>query len=129
MPEHSAILAGGAGAVRTGIGQWRWRMSNLSSLEEQFRDALLEDYRAVRPLYGPAPWYLDMIISRPVEAARRLVMQDAISSGLARLHQLGLLNYSAEARVAEDQWQLFSEKERVQARRKLDELGWPTDGL
>jgi hypothetical protein len=60
-----------------------------------------------------------------VEAARRLLADSNIQSGLLKLWELGLLGHSMEAIVVQVRYQpLFSSDEIAEARRRLEELGY-----
>lgn len=60
-----------------------------------------------------------------VGAAKRLLSSDKAQSGLAILWEIGALHLSAEAHVLQEKWAcLFTEAERAEAQRRLDEYGY-----
>jgi hypothetical protein len=60
-----------------------------------------------------------------VEAAKRLINSSKPSDGYTRLWELGRLDLSVEAIVQEELWKdLFSEKEREKARKRLVQYGY-----
>lgn len=60
-----------------------------------------------------------------MEAAKLLLADGKISSGLTRLWEEKRLGISLEAVVQEERWKpLFSDEEREKARKKLQKLGY-----
>ena len=60
-----------------------------------------------------------------VGAVRRLLASDEAQYGLARLWEMGALHLSTEAHVVKEKWApLFTESERAEARRRLEEYGY-----
>ena len=64
-----------------------------------------------------------------VQAAKRLLADTNVRSGLFKLYELGLLAYSAEALVTQQRFAaLFSQAEIQEARRRLEELHYVQGG-
>jgi hypothetical protein len=62
-----------------------------------------------------------------VEAVRRLINNPKPSSGFTKLWKLKALNLSIEAIILEEDWKtIFSEEERMKARKRLKEYGYGT---
>ncbi len=60
-----------------------------------------------------------------VETAKRLLAKREIQAGLLKLYELDLLDSSLEAYVIRDRFApLFTEAERQEAKRRLEELGY-----
>ncbi|MCL2007895.1 MAG: hypothetical protein FWG77_07385 [Treponema sp.] len=60
-----------------------------------------------------------------VEAVRRLINNPQASYGFEKLWRMNALHLSLEAIILEEEWiELFSEDERVRARRKLNQCGY-----
>lgn len=60
-----------------------------------------------------------------VETASRLLAKKEPQTGLFRLWELGLLHESMEAHVVNEKFQaLFTEEERAEAQRRLEDLGY-----
>ena len=65
-----------------------------------------------------------------VEAAKRLLAGREVQQGLMRLWELGHLENSVEAYVVGERFcSLFTDGEIAEARRRLGELGWNSQGV
>jgi hypothetical protein len=73
-----------------------------------------------------ATYFRRMILDRGgVETARVLLAERDVQAGLARLWELDLLHHSTEALVLQERFRpLFTDAERQEARRRLEELGY-----
>ena len=95
-------------------------------LSDDFHQAMLNLYREIIDAklgYDPSV-FLDMVHQRGgVDTARRLIRRRTY--GFNRLQKLGRLDLSVEAHVLQERWApLFSDAERSQARRRLEEYGY-----
>ncbi len=81
---------------------------------------------AARLGYRPTRFLQKVEAVGGLEAARQWLAQPGPSEGLIRLWELGRLDISMEAAVAEESrwWPLFTEAEIATARRRLAELGY-----
>jgi hypothetical protein len=60
-----------------------------------------------------------------VEAVKRLINNPKPSSGYTKLWELKALNLSMEAIILEKEWEsIFSEEERLKAKKRLKEYGY-----
>ena len=98
-------------------------IENLSrDFERAMRDACMESARL-----GYYPHlFIRMLDERgSVGAVKHLLRSDEIQYGLARLWEMKALRLSAEAHVLQAKWApLFTDAERAEARRRLDEYGY-----
>ena len=97
-----------------------------SDLEREFHQAMintcrLADNHGYRPTY-----FLRMLREHGgVNTARRLLRSSGPQTGLMRLWELELLCISLEAHVIRERWaSLFTDAERSEARRRLEEYGY-----
>lgn len=103
------------------------------------QDVLLQFERELRRLYEEpkrrfgysATYFLQMLAEgRPVETARRLVLDPKYSEGLTKLWELGALELSVEALVLREPWNhLFDQEVLDAARKKLHALHYSEPGL
>ena len=98
----------------------------MQELENEFHEAMITTYEegAKRGYY---PTYFMQMLDQygGVGTAKRLLAKREIQSGLMKLYELGLLDSSMEAYVIKERYQpLFTEEERQEARRRLEELGY-----
>ncbi|KPL90995.1 hypothetical protein [Herpetosiphon geysericola] len=98
----------------------------MSNLEAQFLQEMLDGYRLAAKQGYKATYYLRMLEELgAIPAAKRLVADPEISSGLQQLCLIGLLSTSAEAIMLKPEYaELFTDAERQVAREKLIALGW-----
>lgn len=101
-------------------------MASIESLSRDFeramRDACMESARC-----GYYPHlFIQMLDERGgVGAVKHLLSSDEAQYGLIRLWEMGALHLSAEAHVLQTKWAcLFTDAERAEARRRLDEYGY-----
>ncbi|MCK4375611.1 MAG: hypothetical protein KAX19_09790 [Candidatus Brocadiae bacterium] len=96
----------------------------METLEEQFHKAMIAVYERARDECGyNATRFLQMVMDLGgLEAAKRLLDSDKVSSGLTKLWELGRLDISMEALVIDPKWQgLFTEEEVATARQRLED--------
>ena len=100
----------------------------MSKLENQFHQAMLDVYNNAKEYEYYATYFKRMIDQHGgVEAAKRLLAKGEIQQGLSKLWELNLLDQSMEALVIQKRFQpLFTSEEIVEARRRLEELGYKT---
>lgn len=96
----------------------------MKELQDEFHAAMMTTYEegAKRGYY---PTYFLRMLGQygGVETAKRLLAKREIQSGLIRLYELELLGSSMEAHVIKERYQpLFTEEERQEACRRLEEL-------
>ena len=96
------------------------------TLEAEFHQAMMEVYEVAKAHDYYAIYFKRMIDEHGgVEAAKRLLAEREIQSGLMRLWELNLLNHSMEAAVSQERFRpLFTEAEVQEARRRLEQLGF-----
>src|SRR4051794_11601886 len=100
-------------------------------LEAAFHRAMVDNYqRAKRELDYNATYFLQMLGEHGgVETARRLLTGSQYAEGSTRLVMENRLDLSVEALVLRPEFTpLFSDAERAEARRRLDEMGWKGQG-
>jgi hypothetical protein len=97
-----------------------------ANLEAQFHEAMLEVYRVAADHGYYATRFKQLVHNRGgVGAARWLLAKEDVQEGLAKLWELDLLEHSTEAIVLQERFRpLFTEAERQEARRRLEELGY-----
>lgn len=90
-------------------------------LEDEFHRGMENIYYAAAEHGYRATYFLQMVRERGgVAAARRLLSTPEAQSGLTKLWELGRLDISMEALVAQERWeQLFSNDERRVALERL----------
>ena len=96
------------------------------TLEDEFEQALKGTYEAARARGYIPSTFLQMIGEHGGrETAKKLLSKSEVQTGLFQLWELGILHESLEAIVIQDKFKaLFSEEELIEARRRLDELGY-----
>jgi hypothetical protein len=95
-------------------------------LVKAFGRRLQDDAAECRRIgYNPSI-FLDMIYrDGPVEACRRVIMDDELPSGFSRLWELHALSLTAEYAILHGEWaELFDEAVRRRAERRLIQYGW-----
>ena len=101
------------------------------SLEDEFHQAMGGIYHLAATL-GYRPTYFLRIVQQHggVSAAKQLLNAPVAQSGLTKLWELGRLDISMEALVAQERWKpLFSDAERQAARERLKAFGYdPSSG-
>ena len=98
----------------------------MDEVEARFDAVMRTTYEdAVRRGYV-ATYFMQMIEEHDgVETAKRLLAKKEPQAGLFKLWELGLLDQSMEAHVVDEKYRaLFTEEERGEARRRLEELGY-----
>jgi uncharacterized protein YqgQ len=98
----------------------------MKQLQDEFQAAMMTTYEeVVKRGYFPT-YFLQMLNQYGgVVTAKRLLAKCEIQYGLMRLYELGLLDSSMEAYVIKERYQpLFTEEERQEAHRRLEELGY-----
>ena len=101
-------------------------MGSCESLSRDFERAM-RDACAESTKLGYYPHlFIRMLDERGgVGAVKHLLRSDEIQYGLARLWEMNALRLSAEAHVLQAKWAcLFTDAERAEARRRLDEYGY-----
>ncbi len=96
----------------------------MTSLEAEFEEALLTTTEvAAKHKYYPH-YFLQMVREHgAAKTAQMLLAKQEIQQGLMTLCELGLLDTSMEAFVIQERFQpLFTDAERAEARRRLEEL-------
>lgn len=92
-------------------------------LEAQFDVAMMEIYRRAKTEANYVATIFHQMLSDHggLETARRLINDDAVSSGYTALWERGRLDLTVEAEVIDNsKWhQLFSESELAKARKRL----------
>lgn len=98
----------------------------MSNLEAQFLQEMEDGYRLAAKQGYKATYYMQMVREfGAINAAKRLITDPVISSGLQQLCLMGLLNTSAEAIMLKPEYaELFTDEERQIAREKLAALDW-----
>jgi hypothetical protein len=106
-------------------------MNDLKNLELAFHERMRQiheqartecDYKATR--------FIQMVnADGGLQTAKKLLASKGYSEGLTRLWEEKRLDISMEATVLKDPWcDLFTEEELSIARKKLEELGYLTNG-
>lgn len=106
-------------------------MSTPSDLEIAFHQRMRQIYDQAKNECGyTATRFMQMVnADGGLEAAKKLLSAGGYSEGLTRLWEEKRLDISMEATVLQDPWrQLFTESELAIARKKLEELGYSTNG-
>src|SRR5438309_1997218 len=110
-------------------GRSRWTVMP-TDLEKRFNEAMLDVYRRAKAEAGyNATRFLGMVSDLGgYETARTLIHAPTVSEGYTALWEGERLDLTVEAVILEPEWQdLFSEIERVIARRRLAEYGYNAD--
>jgi hypothetical protein len=96
------------------------------NIEEEFTCALQGTIDAARAAKYIPTFFIQMLEQYGgVETAKRLLAVKDPQTGLYRLWELNLLSESMEAVVLRDRFRpLFTEQEILEARRRLEELGY-----
>jgi recombinational DNA repair protein (RecF pathway) len=96
------------------------------NLEDEFTKALDGTVEAAKAKNYNPTFFIRMLAEHGgVETARRLLAHRDPQTGLFELYHRSLLHESMEAVVLQDKFRsLFTEKELVEARRRLEELGY-----
>jgi len=94
------------------------------TLEAEFHQAMMEVYEVAKTHDYYATYFKRMIDEHGgVEAAKRLLAERKIQSGLMRLWELNLLKHSMEEAVLQERFRpLFTEAEMQEARGRLEQL-------
>jgi len=106
-------------------------MNTPIELEVAFHERMRQIYDQAKSECGyAATRFLQMVnADGGLKAAKKLLSAGGYSEGLTRLWEERRLDISMEATVLQEPWsQLFTEEELLVARRKLEELGYSTDG-
>ena len=106
-------------------------MNSPSKLEIAFDERMRQIYDQAKDECGyTATRFLQMVnADGGLRAAKKLLSTGAYSEGLTRLWEEKRLDISLEATVLKEPWSgLFTEQELSIARKKLDELGWTSNG-
>ena len=101
-------------------------MTSSENLSRDFERAMLDAcMESARLGYYPHI-FIRMLGERgSVGAVKHLLSSDEAQYGLIKLYEMGVLRLSAEAHVLQAEWaSLFTEAERAEARRRLDEYGY-----
>lgn len=95
-------------------------------LEEELTQALIDTVDAAKEESYYPHYFMQMLSEHGgLETARRLLAKNDPQAGLFKLYEIGLLHESLEAVVLRPQFRsLFTEAELMEARRRLDELGY-----
>ena len=98
----------------------------MSTLEEQFHHAMIGVFEnAVDHGYIPTRFKEMVDQHGGCKAAKRLLAEPVIQSGLMRLCELNCLGQSMEGLVLQTRFhELFTDEERAEARRRMVELGY-----
>jgi hypothetical protein len=99
----------------------------LDEIERRFHRAMISIYEtAKRELGYNATRFLQMISEQGgLAAARQLLWSDAPSEGFTTLWERGRLDLTVEAHVLHAEFApLFTDKDREQARARLEAYGW-----
>jgi len=99
-------------------------------LEEEFTRALEGTVEAAKARNYNPTYFMQMLGEHGgVETAKRLLAGKEPQTGLFELYHRELLHESMEAVVLQDKFRpLFTEKELVEAHRRLEELGYYQKG-
>ena len=106
-------------------------MDSPSKLEIAFDERMRQIYDQAKNECGyTATRFLQMVnADGGLTAARKLLGTGTYSEGLTRLWEEKRLDISLEATVLDAPWsELFTEQELSNARKKLEELGWTSNG-
>ena len=100
------------------------------SLEEEFTRALEGTVEAAKARNYIPTYFMQMLGEHGgVETAKRLLASEEPQQGLFELYYRDLLHESMEAVVLQDKFRtLFTEKELIEARRRLEDLGYYQKG-
>lgn len=100
------------------------------SLEEEFTRALEGTVEAAKARNYIPTYFMQMLGEHGgVETAKRLLAKPEPQTGLYELWHLDLLKDSMEAVVLQEKFRpLFTEKELIEADRRLEELGYYQKG-
>jgi hypothetical protein len=98
----------------------------MTPLEKEFETAMLDTYEQAKHYKYYPTYFLRMVHEHGgVGAAKRLLAAKDAQQGLFTLWELGGLEFSMEALVLQEHFQvLFTEAEIAEARRRLDKLGY-----
>ena len=102
-----------------------------SDLELAFHERMQQIYEQAKNECGyTATRFLQMVnADGGLQAAQKLLSAGGYSEGLTRLWEEKRLDISMEATILQEPWrELFSDDELSVARKKLEELGYSTDG-
>ena len=102
----------------------------MDDLESRFHQAMFDVYRnAKRECNYNATYFLQMVSEYGgLEAARRLLRKDKVSSGFTTLWECGRLDLSVEAKALRPEFApLFTEEEREIARMRLAQYGYDVE--
>ncbi len=101
----------------------------MSNLEAKFLQEMIDGYRLAAKKGYTATYYMQMLSELgAIPAAKKLVAEPEISSGLQQLCLMGLLETSVEVIILKSEYaELFTEAERQSAREKLAALNWNAD--
>ena len=102
-----------------------------NELETAFHERMRQIYDQAEDECGyKATRFLQMVnVDGGLAAARKLLSAGGYSEGLTRLWEEKRLDISMEATILQEPWQqLFTEQELAIARKKLEELGYSSDG-
>ncbi len=96
------------------------------SIEAEFEEALHGTYNSAKARGYIATYFLQMLEEHGgVGTVNRLLAKSEAQAGLYKLWELDLLDQSMEALVLQKKFRsLFTETEIVEARRRLDALGY-----
>ena len=98
----------------------------MGSLESEFQVAMETTYEeGAKRGYYPT-YFMQMLQDYGgVGTAKRLLAKREPQTGLMKLYEIGLLDYSVEAYVIKERYQpLFTEEEITEARRRLKDLDY-----
>jgi len=100
------------------------------NLEDELTEELRGTYDAARKRGYVATYFLQMLEElKGKETAKRLLAKSEPQTGLFELWKLNLLYESMEAVILQDKFKsLFTEEERTEAHRRLEELGYFKEG-
>lgn len=103
------------------------RVEDISDLEAQFHEAMINVYEAAkREVNYPATYFLQMVLDAGgLDAARRLLAKQELSDGFTELYLKQRLDLTVEAQVIRPEFQpLFTPAEIAIAEKRLAELGY-----
>ena len=103
---------------------------NEEVLRGQFHQEMLRIYDECSQ-FGYRPTRFRQMVNRDGgwETARTLLQGETLSDGFVRLWEENRLDLTVEALVVRDPWRrLFTESEISKAARRLEEMGYSTDG-
>lgn len=106
-------------------------MNSPSKLELAFDERMRQIYDQAKNECGyTATRFLQMVNAEGgLATAKKLLGTGSYSEGLTRLWEEKRLDISLEATVLDAPWsELFSEQELNNARKKLEDLGWTSNG-